>query len=102
MDPGIAKLLERTKARRGELKEFSADRSPLPSEKERDRSPLKPINRAFDNSPYKSTSPIKKSPRKVNVEVEDSPSNTIKRLLSRESLENNVKVRTSLKMSINI
>ena len=90
MDPGVAKLLERTRARRGELKEFSSDRSPLPSEKDRDRSPLKQINRAVDNSPLKS-SPVKKSPRKIDINVEESPSNTIKRLLSRESLENNVK-----------
>ena len=42
MDPGIAKLIERTRARRGELAELSSDRSPLPSEaRQRDRSPLK-------------------------------------------------------------
>lgn len=90
MDPGVAKLLERTRARRGELKEFSSDRSPLPSEKTRDRSPLKQVNRTVETSPYKS--PLKsKSPRKAEAQGEDSPSNTIKRILSRESLENNVK-----------
>ena len=96
MDPNVAKLIERTRARRGDLKEFSTDRSPLPSEKtggrlsERDRSPLKQLN-TRPVSPRKS-SPLKRSPvRKVEIEVEDSPSNTIKRLLSRESLENNVK-----------
>ena len=80
MDPGIAKLLQKSRARRQELRDFSSDKSPLPSEKVRERSPLKQLNR----------SPI----RKVdidNIVVEDSPSNTVKRMLSRESLENNVK-----------
>ena len=91
MDPGVAKLLERSRARRGELKEFSSDRSPLPSEKTRDRSPLKQINRAAESSSsHSARSPRKTSPVK-NVDVEDSPSNTIKRILSRESLENNVR-----------
>ena len=76
MDPGIAKLLQKSRARRQELRDFSSDKSPLPSEKVRERSPLKQLNK----------SPI----RKVEI-VEDSPSNTVKRMLSRESLENNVK-----------
>ena len=77
MDPGIAKLLQKSRARRQELRDFSCDKSPLPSEKNRERSPLKRLN---------------KSPtRKVDIVVEDSPSNTVKRMLSRESLENNVK-----------
>ena len=84
MDPGIAKLIERTRARRGELKEFSADRSPLPSEKERDRSPLKPINRAVDSSPLKTSSPLKKSPRKIIVAI------------SRLKLETKLRVEISL------
>merc|ERR1719312_317247 len=77
MDPGIAKLLQKSRARRQELRDFSSDKSPLPSEKVRERSPLKQLNK----------SPI----RKVDIAVEDSPSNTVKRMLSRESLENNVK-----------
>ena len=77
MDLGIAKLLQKSRARRQELRDFSCDKSPLPSEKNRERSPLKRLN---------------KSPtRKVEIVVEDSPSNTVKRMLSRESLENNVK-----------
>ena len=66
MDPNVAKLIERSRARRGDLKDFSSDRSPLPSEKkaersERDRSPLKQINAAQASSPRKSTaqSPMK-------------------------------------------
>eukprot|EP00092_Neocalanus_flemingeri_P040288 GFUD01043883.1.p1 GENE.GFUD01043883.1~~GFUD01043883.1.p1 ORF type:complete len:1410 (-),score=481.54 GFUD01043883.1:150-4379(-) len=79
MDPGVAKLLERTKARRGELKELSTESSPLPSE--RDRSPLKQRNREEDG--------VFRSNKKVDFE--DSPSKqTVKRLLKRESLENNV------------
>ena len=76
MDPGIAKLLQKSRARRQELKDFSSDRSPLPSEKVRERSPLKQVNR--------NVSPSKK------VEVEDSPSDTIKRMLSRRSVETKV------------
>ena len=98
MDPNVAKLIERSRARRGDLKDFSSDRSPLPSEKktersERDRSPLKQINAARASSPRKSTpqSPLKSPVRKIEIEVEDSPSNTIRRILSRESLETNVR-----------
>ena len=97
MDPNVAKLIERSRARRGDLKEFSTDRSPLPSEKtvgrsERDRSPLKQVNTRFSPSKSTTKSPLKKSPvRKVEIEVEESPSNTIRKILSRESLENNVK-----------
>ena len=98
MDPNVAKLIERSRARRGDLKDFSSDRSPLPSEKkaersERDRSPLKQINAAQASSPRKSTaqSPMKSPVRKIEIEVEDSPSNTIRRILSRESLETNVR-----------
>jgi len=84
MDPGIAKLIERTRARRGELKELSTESSPLPSE--RDRSPLKQRN-SQEESPVRAN----KSPAKgKKVEFGDSPSDTVKRLLSRESLENNV------------
>jgi len=84
MDPGIAKLIERTRARRGELKELSTESSPLPSE--RDRSPLKQ-RQVQDNTPLRAN----KSPAKSkNVDFEESPSNTVKRLLSRESLENSV------------
>jgi len=82
MDPGIAKLIERTRARRGELKELSTESSPLPSE--RDRSPLK-------QRQVQENTPLRGSPAKgKKVEIEESPSNTVKRLLSRESLENNV------------
>merc|ERR1712098_557405 len=81
-DPGIAKLIERTRARRGELKELSTESSPLPSE--RDRSPLK-------QRQVQENTPLRGSPSKgKKVEIEESPSNTVKRLLSRESLENNV------------
>jgi len=80
MDPGIAKLIERTRARRGELKELSTESSPLPSE--RDRSPLK--QRQLQES---NISPVR---GKKAVELGESPSNTVKRLLSRESLENSV------------
>ena len=98
MDPNVAKLIERSQARRGGLKDFSSDRSPLPSEKkaergQRDRSPLKQINATRASSPTKSTvqSPLKSPVRKIEIEVEDSPSNTIRRILSRESLETNVR-----------
>jgi len=86
MDPGIAKLIERTRARRGELAELSSDRSPLPSEaRQRDRSPLKQTR-----SPSKLSSPLKS--RNVDITVEDSPSKKeVKRILSRESLETSVK-----------
>jgi len=85
MDPGIAELIERTRARRGELKELSTESSPLPSE--RDRSPLKQRNRQEDSSPVRAVG----SPGKTKItQLSDSPSNTVKRLLKRESLENNV------------
>jgi len=84
MDPGIAKLIERTRARRGELKELSTESSPLPSE--RDRSPLKQRNRQEDSPVKASNSPVKNK----KVSFPDSPSDTVKRLLSRESLETNV------------
>lgn len=84
MDPGIAKLIERTRARRGELKELSTESSPLPSE--RDRSPLKQRNKQEDSPVKGNNSPAKSK----KVEFGESPSNKVKRLLSRESLENNV------------
>lgn len=93
MDPNIARLLERTQARRTELRGgSSSDCSPLPSE--RQRSPLKDRNMKSPSrlrSPAKSSVeiPVTHSPAKSQVS-EESPSNTIRRLLARESLEKDV------------
>jgi len=103
MDPNVARLIERTRARRAGLKEGSVDGSPLPSERE--RSPLKERNSNKYGSPGKQQGspgklgnlgspnkrdvPITLSPAK-SKQAEESPSNTIRRILSRGSLENNV------------
>lgn len=92
MDPNIAKMIERSRAR------SSAKKGPRPVESsasklsprkfnievEQPRSPLKPRN--YDAVPEGSRSPSKKG-----LEIPDSPSDTIKRLLKRESLETSVK-----------
>ena len=83
MDPNIAKIISSRMRKNPPLvaaAESAAQSTPS------QRSPLKPRN--FDSVVSRS-SPVK-SPRK---EIPDSPSDTIKRLLSRESLESNVKVR---------
>ena len=88
MDPNVQKMIERSRARSSAKKggtridpmgklsprKISIDTEP--------RNPLKPRN--FDG-----LSPIKGSPKKA--ELPASPSDTIKRLLSRESLETSVK-----------
>ena len=88
MDPNIQKMIERSRARSsakkggarvdpmGQLspKKISIDVEP--------RSPLKPRN-------FEGLSPMKMSAQKA--EIPASPSDTIKRILSRESLETSVK-----------
>ena len=106
MDPNVAKMIERSRARTsakkgaskasasaGEntaeqiaMKTLSPQRKvPINVEK---RSPLKPRNFEDASSSSSLSSPSKA--RKKEVEVTDSPSDTIKRMLSRDSLETSV------------
>ena len=84
MDPNIAKIIS-SRVRRNQPLTSSDETTAAPQ-----RSPLKQRN--FDSATVTrgSGSPVKSSPKK-NL-VTDSPSDTIKRILSRESLETNVKV----------
>ena len=84
MDPNIAKIIS-SRTRKNPPIVAAAESAALSTPSH--RSPLKPRN--FEASVTR-TSPVK-SPRK-DVAA-DSPSDTIKRLLKRESLETNVKVR---------
>ena len=91
MDPNVAKMIEKSRSR-SSAKKASRMAEPrtgklsprkidiVPEER---RSPLKPKN--FDGLRTAG------SPKKKIVEIPDSPSDTIKRILSRESLETNVK-----------
>ena len=84
MDPNIAKIIS-SRVRRNQPLTTGGETTATPQ-----RSPLKQRN--FDSATVTrgSGSPVKSSPKK-NL-VTDSPSDTIKRILSRESLETNVKV----------
>ena len=84
MDPNIAKIIS-SRVRRNQPLTTGGETTATPQ-----RSPLKQRN--FDSATVTrgSRSPVKSSPKK-NL-VTDSPSDTIKRILSRESLETNVKV----------
>ncbi len=84
MDPNIAKIIS-SRVRRNQPLNSGGETTATPQ-----RSPLKQRN--FDSATVtRGGSPVKSSPKK-NL-VTDSPSDTIKRILSRESLETNVKVR---------
>ena len=95
MDPNVAKMIERSRNRTSAKKasrianeqppragKLSPRKIDIVSE---ERSPLKPRN--FDG--IRSGGGGSKSPKKM-AEIPDSPSDTIKRILSRESLETNV------------
>ena len=89
MDPNIAKIIERTRARRAAA---GTGETPLKiGGAERERSPLKPRN--FEPLPGANGSPRKigggGSPRKA--EIPDSPSDTVKRLLAGEDIGSSVR-----------
>jgi hypothetical protein len=90
MDPNIAKIIERTRARRAAA---GTGETPLKiGGAERERSPLKPRN--FEPLlPGANASPRKVggggSPRKA--EIPDSPSDTVKRLLAGEDMGSSVR-----------
>jgi hypothetical protein len=93
MDPNIAKIIERTRARRPFVGK-SGGETPLKTlDAERERSPLKQRN--FDQVPISRESPGKAggSPQKTGLEarIADSPSDTVKRLLAGKDMETSVK-----------
>ena len=84
MDPNIAKIISSRVRKNQPLNTGGGETTATPQ-----RSPLKQRN--FDSATVtRGGSPVKSSPKKTLVA--DSPSDTIKRILSRESLETNVKV----------
>ena len=87
MDPNIAKIISSRVRKNQPLNTGGGETTATPQ-----RSPLKQRN--FDSATVtRGESPVKSSPKKTLVA--DSPSDTIKRILSRESLETNVKVGSS-------
>jgi hypothetical protein len=99
MDPNIAKIIERTRARRAAA---GTGETPLKiGGAERERSPLKPRN--FEPLPPSANGSPRKvgggggSPRKA--EIPDSPSDTVKRLLAGEDIGSSVRELISRQVS---
>jgi len=90
MDPNIAKIIERTRARRAAGGGGGGETPLRLGGAERERSPLKPRN--FEPLPASSGSPRKGtgvSPRKS--EIPGSPSDTVKRLLAGDDIGSSVR-----------